>query len=377
MDDRIEVPKKRKRVGSFIFILVNIVVVVILGTFEFRGLTVIALKDVASLWIVNWPYFLIVLASPLIILFAETLKYVLLIRTATGRIRFGLAWKTAVYGKYYDNVTPLGSGGQAFQMVCLHQGGVSQGVSGSLPIFGFFFMQLAFFVIGVTVFVFNGDVIQSTVIRVLAWIGLAFSFVFPLTFLILSLMPRFAGKTIRFVVNCLVRLKIVKNSEKLEHKINQTIADYSGSMAIVKNATGTMILSFFLSIAYQIVLCSIPYFVVKACGVDAPWVDMFSLCVFTYAAIGIVPTPGNSGAAELSFAFIFTVLSHGYLLWGMVLWRFSSYYMLLILGLIMMMIDRWAKMRAEKQNRIGLDAANSIPIMEEEHPSDSPGTSNS
>lgn len=364
--DHIELPKKKKRVGSFVFILLNLVVVVVLGTFEFRGLSVIALKDIASLWLTNWPYLLIVLVSPLLILFAETLKYVSLIYTSTHQIRFGLAWKTAVYGKYYDNVTPLGSGGQPFQMVCLHQGGVSHGASGSIPIFGFFFMQLAFFLIGIAVFVFNGDVVQSTFIRVFAWIGLGFSFVFPLTYMILSLLPRFADKMIRFVVKCLVKLKIVKNIDILEHKIKQTIDDYSGSIAIIKKSAGTMILSLLLSIAYQIVLCSIPYFVVRACGVDAPWIDMFSLCVFTYAAIGIIPTPGNSGAAELSFAFIFTLLANGYLLWSIVLWRFSSYYMLLILGLIMMTVDRVAKLRAVKQKRILLEAADTLPATQDE-----------
>ncbi|MDD3123339.1 MAG: lysylphosphatidylglycerol synthase transmembrane domain-containing protein, partial [Candidatus Izemoplasmatales bacterium] len=308
----------------------------------------IRFSHMLELWLDNWQFFVIVLGSVFVILLAETLKYYLLIYTTTKQYRFKLALKVAIFGKYYDNITPLGSGGQAFQMYYLNKGGIPSGVSGALPIFGFFFMQFAFFILGLFVFLFNSQVVTSGLFRILAWVGLFFAIIIPFSFLMVSLLPKIGEKIVHFVINLAIKIKIIKNKQKWDMKIHNTIMDYKESIQVIKNSHGTLVILFVLSIIYQVILCSIPYFVVRACGISASWIDVFSLCVFTYAAISFFPTPGNSGAAEISFAMIFTVLSAGYMFWAVILWRIGCYYMFLVIGLILMISTKISEHQKEK-----------------------------
>jgi uncharacterized membrane protein YbhN (UPF0104 family) len=80
--------------------------------------------------------------------------------------------------------------------------------------------------------------------------------------------------------------------------------------------------------------------VIRAGGYDAVWFDSFSMCVYLYAAVAFIPTPGNSGAAEISFALIFTqIMQGGVIFWSMLYWRFCCYYVILLLGLLAIFYD--------------------------------------
>ena len=89
---------------------------------------------------------------------------------------------------------------------------------------------------------------------------------------------------------------------------------------------------FIFSMAYQICMCSIPYFVLKAFGAGNAFIDIFFMCVYTYAAVTYIPTPGNAGAAEGTFYALFKTLKSGNIFWAMLIWRFLSYYMFLVTG---------------------------------------------
>ena len=58
------------------------------------------------------------------------------------------------------------------------------------------------------------------------------------------------------------------------------------------------------------------------------------MCLITYSAISFIPTPGSSGAAEASFYLVFSILSGGFLFMGMLLWRFVSFYSIMLIGIV-------------------------------------------
>ena len=95
---------------------------------------------------INLNYLFLALAAFLVALGAETLKYYVMIRDVTGRKMFSLAYRVAIYGKYYDNITPFGSGGQPFQIYHLQKHGIPIGDAAALPIAGFTCNQIAFVV---------------------------------------------------------------------------------------------------------------------------------------------------------------------------------------------------------------------------------------
>ena len=67
-------------------------------------------------------------------LFAEYMKYRNLILSGCGRLDRRGSFQVATYGKYADNITPLGAGGQPFQIHFLHKRGYTGGASTSITI---------------------------------------------------------------------------------------------------------------------------------------------------------------------------------------------------------------------------------------------------
>ena len=73
------------------------------------------------------------------------------------------------------------------------------------------------------------------------------------------------------------------------------------------------------------------------------------LSFILYAGISFIPTPGNSGAADLSFYLLFSVgvPFMGLAFSAMVLWRILSFYSYIIIGFVFTTVthkkDRLAK----------------------------------
>lgn len=330
---------KKRILSKLIFIIFNVVVVYLIAKKIFINNSKITVNEILKLWIENWQYLLIVMILPVFALLFEGLKYYLMIYHTTGKKRFFLSLRTAVLGKYYDNITPLGSGGQPFQIYYLYKNGISSGVAGSLPISAFSMMQIAFSSIAVIVFVFFGKFVESDGLRIAAYVGNLFAIFIPLAVVSFSLMPKFTGRVVYKILILLKKVKLVKSPYEKMKRVLAFLENFKKSLGLLVSSKKLVVETFILSLLYQSALFSIPYFVVRATGVNAHFLEMYALCVFIYCAVAFIPTPGNSGGAEVSFALIFTILSGGLLFWGMVLWRFSSYFLVIIIGLVTVFID--------------------------------------
>ena len=80
--------------------------------------------------------------------------------------------------------------------------------------------------------------------------------------------------------------------------------------------------------------------IISACGVET--------CVLPSAvlsAISFIPTPGNSGGAEFSFAMVFASVGTGFVFPAMMTWRIISFYAFIIIGFLFLN----TKKRAEKK----------------------------
>ena len=68
--------------------------------------------------------------------------------------------------------------------------------------------------------------------------------------------------------------------------------------------------------------------------------DILTKTMICHLASSIVPLPGSSGAAELSFLAMFSSLfQEGTQVWAMLIWRLSSYYVFIIRGILVTIYD--------------------------------------
>ncbi len=326
-------PDGKKLYSFLFFVAINIAIVVYIAFREF-GADSKGVQNIAKLDI-NMAYLIFAAACFGVAILMETLKYKSMMIAAEGRDDPKGAFECAVLGKYYDNITPLGAGGQPFQIVYLKKRGLSTGSSAALPIVGFLMLQFAFVLIAAVVFITNGSVTRNVAaIRISAYVGLAFYLFVPVCILLFAYIPRTFGKMVCVAAKLLHKMHIVKDYDKAVGSIFGSLGEYSQSLELLRKSPHQFGKLMVYSVIYQVAIMSIPFFVLRAFGGANSWWTVFSLVVFIYAAITIIPTPGNSGAAEGSFYAVFSSLTSGYLFWAMLIWRLLVYYGWLILGLI-------------------------------------------
>lgn len=264
----------------------------------------------------------------------ETVKYLLMMKALGERVSIRVAFETAALGKYYDNITPSGIGGQPFQIYNIHKAGYSNGVSAAMPLTAFLTMQSGFIVLAILVFIFKGDVVSNTLMKIPAYIGVVTYSIVPGAIIIFTISERAGTALVGFVVRLGAKIRLIKRPERMKDSLLSTMREYRASVKMINSKRGLMPLLFVLSFFYQVATCSIAYFVLRAYNGTTGYIDVIAMTVFVYCSITFIPTPGNSGAAEGSFYIIFSELDPTGLFWSMLIWRVICYYAYIAVGFI-------------------------------------------
>ena len=329
---------KKRRIGLIITLLVNLIIVGYIAVSEFSKNDPEAHK--VSISDINIWFLLCGIACFGIAVLADYLKYRRMLMMAEGRFDRKSSLEVALLGKYYDNVTPFGAGGQPFQIVYLKKRGYSSGTSAAAPAMGFLTQQIAFVISGAVVFISNRSVMQSVpILNYTAYVGLLMYLLLPLALLSFALFPRPFKAAVSGIVKFLGKLHIIKDVPSTCEKWLAGIDEYIRCVRLFGKHPIVVIKLMFCSLLYQAAILSIPFFMLRAFGGTGDWWTIFSLVVYIYAAITVIPTPGNAGAAEGSFYAVFASLEGNMLFWAMIGWRLLVYYSWLICGIIIIARD--------------------------------------
>ncbi len=345
---------KKKQIFSTLLIIASIALVVYVIWSSLKGdasgAQVASFGTVFATWMDNWVFLVIAFGLYFLAQIFESLKYLLMIRKKTGTTNFRISLKTTIIGKYYDNITPLASGGQPFQIFYLKKAGLTAGQAGALPIISFFLSRLGFVILCVGAFIIVPISMVTDGIRILAYVGASITILVPLLIILLSIFPKAIMKIIDGFIHLLAKMKIVRNEEKQLNNVHNTINSYSESIREFKDAKLILVICLVFSMLTHLALTSIPFFVILASGESASYVQCVALAFFAYASVTFIPTPGTAGAAEYSFKMIFEqfILNAGYLVFGMLLWRFITFYLIIIVGLILVIVGNINKKKAVK-----------------------------
>jgi len=275
---------------------------------------------------------------------ADIYKYYILIRHFTKKKDLKLAAQTVFLGRYYDNITPSAVGGQPFQIHHMHKrGGIDSSHAAMIPIIAFVSLQTAFVVLCLLTIIFGSGIVISDVTYAASFLGIILMAFAPGTILFFAIKPKAAKKIASAVLKFLHKIRIVRNIEKTEEKTLGEIEKYADTVRrFIKNKK-LLWKSVGLSFAYQMLLYSIPFLVVRAFGGDVGYFPATMTAFTIQAAITFIPTPGNAGAAEGSFYLVFAHLGSGNTFWAMLTWRFFTYYAFIALGGSVYLEMAWRK----------------------------------
>lgn len=333
------------------FVIINVVALLYAIISDFSNSGSLTLMQVITIIGDNWYFLVYALLMSLGVTIFRAFTMFFMMRANTKRGRLWLCIKTAALGKYYDNITPLGTGGQPFQIYYMSKKNVPDGISISVPLTEFTVHRIIYILLSLAglilhqINVFATSGIIGTTVVIMSIVGLIVNCFFPTLIVLFSLSRRMCSSIVRFSVKLLHKLKLNKHPDQLYDSIMTKLSKNSESMKMMFTKKRLLLLSVIFSICSNIALFSIAYFVLKAFGyqVDAEglteWAHVLVIIALIYCCITFIPTPGNSGAADLSFYLIFTT----YLITGtasvaMITWRFFSYYLYIFTGLLIVVI---------------------------------------
>ena len=348
----------RKPFLIILFILINIIVIAATAVAEFGNS-----KDAEefSKISINWWLILPAVICFVVAITLEIHKYVMMMQKMSRTPeKFNrkharkVARRTVLLGRYYDNITPAAVGGQPFQIYYMHKyGKLPSGLATTIPIIGMVSGQIGFLIVAAVCFLFGSLSIDNAALIATACFGLLFYAFWPVVVLIATFMPNGAKELINLIVKGLAKIRIVKNQKKVTERVEYEVDECAKSVRKILKARGLFAKTILLSILFNTLIAMIPFFVLTAFGGNMDFLPCFVTTVAVTSAVYFVPTPGNAGAAEGTFFVVFSALSQGYVFWAMLIWRFFSYYIYIIMGPIIylnMQLEKRRKKTRSKQN---------------------------
>ena len=300
----------------------------------------------------SWQYFLIFLASIVVYIFFESLKYSYLMKISTGKWYLKNAIKAMLLGKYYDGVTPLGTGGQPFQIYYLHKRNVPAGVATAVPLVKYIVSTFVFGIIcavflGLAPSQFRGNEVSSAFsvsFMVLAWVSFAFYMLIPLVMVLLSVFPKAGKKIIAWIVMVLHKMRIVKRKYSVTKKYVFEVSEYRNALKLLIRKWYMLIPLILICVLVSFFYLSLPFLAMAAIGGNSENITLnfdsllqiWSLTAVSFFSASMVPTPGNSGAQEATSFFVFSTIAgiSNVVGWVVFAWRFGNFYLYILVGIL-------------------------------------------
>lgn len=338
---------KKKKWTSLIGFVINILVVA--GILTYQLLTDNSEVAPFSVLIANihWEIFLLVIVCFALIMFCESAKFWVLIRKTCKVNRPVLAYKVTALGRYYDSITPLATGGQPFQVMYMNKRGLKGSDSLSVCMGKYVLQQLTYIAFALVVMIVGitlpNEGTGATVVTATSWVGFALNaFVIVLVGFI-SISKKVGDKLVSGTLKLLCKMKILKNYDKHYMKVQRTVNDYQTTMKVYAKDPKTFFSIFGIATLNLFLIYSLPFLIhASFYGFHFElFGQIFIYCVMVDLASSFFPLPGGTGASELSFSVLFANLFGigGNLFWAMLIWRFFTYYIYIIQGLVVMAYD--------------------------------------
>ena len=303
------------------------------------------LKDhYVEIWgvIQNANYFYIALAIILyfIYLLLDVLMYSSITKMYTDKISIWYQLYLGLIGKFFSGITPLATGGQPMQVYELKKKGVSVSNGTNIAIQSYMVFQISLMILATFAIILNKAIKLFAPVPFLAeltLIGFIINFGILIVLLCISFSKNFNRTIVRFFINILCKIKIVKNKKESISKWNKRCDEYYENAQVLMHHKIVLVKCIILELIALLVCYMIPLVLAYALGLGSNITWYASLAASSYIFIMgcYVPIPGATGGMEFAFTGFFGNFIFGYQLNTLVvIWRFITYYLPVIAGAI-------------------------------------------
>ena len=243
----------------------------------------------------------------------------------------------SIIGMFYSSVTPAATGGQPMQVFAFKKRGIPAGISSSALAVKFFCFQVALLSLGGLFWILHPDIVNACVnrARVIVVTGFVLNGITVAAVLLLAINKNIVRGIITLLINLGKKLRIVKDVARTTSKLDAALADFHASVDMVTHHPGQLLVLILISCIQVMGLMSVSYCVYRAMGQSGHlFGEILALQFLLYIGASFTPLPGASGAQEGGFYIFFQdIFPANKMLGALLLWRFFTYYLSLIVGL--------------------------------------------
>ena len=345
-----QVQGKKSKLWSFLFFIINIIAVAVVLTFQINSEE--GVESIANIFTNehHLVFFMLAIACFLVSEFFIAIRLYILSKKFNKKSSFEGCLKSEFVCQYYSKITPLALGRQPFQVYVLNRHDIKANNAITTVSCNYVSQKLVYWVVALFMMLTIGTnkLVKSMsgasfkLTLILACISLGVMSIF-LTFVILVCVnKKIASNLVAFVIKILNKLKIVKNRKNMYFKIMRPALSFQHKMKVFFTSKKFAFFTLLFSLLIYLIQCCIPaciYFIFKPFEWAIFW-QLLSISVIIQLSFGVNPIPGGTGGAELSFYAVFTVLiDKGLVFWALIIWRVLTYYIYLIIGLLIVVYD--------------------------------------
>lgn len=246
-------------------------------------------------------------------------------------------------GSFFSAITPYATGSQPSRLYYLHKNNVSIEKSVSGLLFKAFTYQAVLVFLGMISLVTGKNIIiKMDNYRIVLTLG----FIYNLALFLISFLIAKSKKVNTLIIQAVNSIGS-KSKRKTLFTINKaqlidSIENFTKEMNYVLKRKRVIIPMFVITILKLLIYNSIPIIILWGLGFDVKSniVELLSLSALINIVITIIPTPGGVVAAEGAFILLFGLVYVGAekdLYAVMLMWRFFTHYLLIIIGFFSMM----------------------------------------
>lgn len=323
--------KKNFKKNSIIVILISIIFLYIILRKNFN--TTIKLLFSSN------PYLLLLavalIFAPMVI---ESISLYLIVKQYDKNYTYRKVLKLDVMTKFFNGITPFGTGGQPLQVYELTRDGIEPINGTNIIVEHFILFQTAVIILSIIAIISN-QVFHLfkyvSFLQELVTIGFILNILLLLFAYFISFNEKFNKKAINGIIKFLFKIKLIKNREKTMTKWENYCHEYYICSKELSKNKKLVIECTLLEMLQLSVMFLIPLAIFKSMGIENELNIYTTIIAGVYIFItgSYIPIPGGTGGMEFGFIGFFSNFVYSDLLPpALIVWRFITYYLPMIVG---------------------------------------------
>ena len=293
---------------------------------------------------IKWYYLIIIMAWGILYTLVIGWIYKMFGSRYRKGYRFVHGAVVAFVGTFFSGITPSATGGQFAQAYIMKKQGIKVSDGASVLWADFIIYQTTMMLYVTVLFLlrFSYYSAQNAWFNLIL-LGYLLNVLVICTLYTMALFPNLYVRLSSIVVNLLARIHLVKDREQTLANWNLQLSSFTTEIKKLTKDKKLILKTTGVNVIRMTLQFSLPFFIALMMGVSlkaSQLLDVMALSSFVLMANSFIPIPGASGGTEVVFALLFGSLLHTTTGAVLLLWRFSTYHLVMICGAVVFIVTK-------------------------------------